>query len=73
MKKKLLSLCAGSLLLALLVSSCSKECECVMYEDGVAIGTSIETVWGQTCAEYSSVLDTPSGKMGLECTKKKKK
>ena len=71
MKKKTFIICASVLLMALIMSSCSRECECVLYENGVVIGTSTETAWGQKCDEYSSVMDTPDGKIGMECVKKK--
>lgn len=71
MKKKTFIICAGALFMALITGSCSKECDCILYEDGVEIGSSTETVWGQTCEEFSSAVDSPYGKMGLECTKKK--
>lgn len=70
MKKRIVSLCIGALLTALTVCSCSKYCECVTYEFGIVTGTSIDTVWGQTCEEFSSVVETPDGKLGMECMKK---
>lgn len=72
MKKKTFIIYAVVLLMALITSSCSKECECTLYEYGVVTGSSTETAWGQTCEEYSSVTDTPYGKLGMECVKKKK-
>ncbi len=71
MKKKNFIICAGLFLMALIAGSCSKECECVLYEDGVVTGSSTEKVWGQTCEEFSSATDTPYGKIGMDCTKKK--
>ena len=60
----------GLLLLALVTVSCSSQCECTLYEYGIAIGSSTEVAQGQTCEEFSSFIDTPDGKMGTECVKK---
>ena len=59
------------LLLALMTVSCSHSCECTLYEYGTAVATSTEVAQGQSCSEFSSVTETPYGKMGLECVKKK--
>lgn len=66
----IVSLCIGAFLIALTASSCSKHCECVTYEFDVVTGTSIDTVWGQSCEEFSSMVETPQGKLGMECVKK---
>ena len=59
------------LLFALMTVSCSHSCECTLYEYGTAVATSTEVAQGQSCSEFSSVTETPYGKMGLECVKKK--
>ena len=71
MEKKMISLCIGVLLAALAASSCSSTCECTLYEYGVAVSSSTEVAQGQSCSEFSSVAETPDGKMGMECVKKK--
>ena len=63
--------CASLLLLALVMVSCNSWCECTLYEEGVAVGSSTEKAQGQSCQEFSNVTETPYGKMGLECVKKK--
>lgn len=68
---KKLSICVSVLLLGLMTVSCSSKCECTLYEYGVAVGSSTEVAQGQSCSEFSSVTETPYGKMGLECVKKK--
>lgn len=65
------SLFACALLFSLITVSCSNTCECTLYEYGDAVATSTEVAQGQTCSEFSSVTETPYGKMGLECVKKK--
>ena len=62
---------AGLLLLILLTASCSSQCECTLYENGEIVSTSTEKAQGQSCESFSNVTETPYGKMGLECVKKK--
>lgn len=65
-------ICAGMLLfMLLLTTSCSNQCECTLYEYGEIVGTSTEKAQGQSCESFSNVTETPYGKMGLECIKKK--
>ena len=71
MKKRIFILCVVAIFLAIVSISCSNKCKCVTYEFDVVTGTSIDTVWGQNCEEYSSVLETPDGKLGMECVKEK--
>lgn len=71
MKSMKMFLYAVALLLALTTVSCRNTCECTLYEYGVAVGTSTEVAEGQSCSDFSSVTETPYGKMGLECVKKK--
>lgn len=71
---KIIKSSQGIALLLFLVSimaiSCSSKCECTLYENGAAVGSSTEVAQGQSCEEFSSVVETPYGKMGLECVKK---
>ena len=64
-------ICACFLLMALMIVSCSSQCECTLYEFGNVVDTSTEKAQGQTCEEFSNVAETPYGKMGMECVKKK--
>ena len=57
-------------LVSVMAISCSSKCECTLYENGAAVGSSTEVAHGQSCEEFSSVVETPYGKMGLECVKK---
>ena len=72
MIKIIKSLVAGGiLLLALIAASCSSQCECTLYENGIVVGTSTEKAEGQSCEAFSNVVETPFGKMGMECVEKK--
>lgn len=63
--------CVSLLLLALVTVSCNSLCECTLYENGTVVGVSTEEAQGQSCQEFSNVTETPYGKMGMECVKKK--
>ena len=54
---------------AFVAFSCSSQCECTLYESGVAVSSSTEVVRGNPCSSISSFTDTPYGKMGMECVK----
>ena len=64
------SVIVGILFLALITISCSSQCECTLYENGVVIGSSTEKAEGQSCEAFSNGVETPYGKMGMECVKK---
>ena len=58
------------LMAAFVAFSCNKQCECTLYENGIAVSSTTEVVRGKSCSAISSFSDTPFGKMGMECVKK---
>lgn len=68
--KKIMAICAATLLLAGVATSCNKKCECKSYALGVVTKTyDIELESGKKCADYT-VLVTEDPKSGVECKSK---
>ena len=68
--KKIMVICAATLMLAGLATSCNKKCECKAYALGVVTKTyDIELESGKKCADYT-VLATEDPKTGVECKSK---
>ena len=68
--KKIIMMVALLTMTIFVISSCSYQCECTLYENGQVVGVSTEVTHGTSCEELSSFTETPFGKMGLECVEK---
>ncbi|MCR4680538.1 MAG: hypothetical protein K5636_02875 [Bacteroidales bacterium] len=65
--KKVLCICAATLMLAALSTSCNKKCECKTYVAGVvSVTNEIELDKGQKCADYTNII-TEDPMTGIEC------
>lgn len=63
--KKVLCILAAVAMVAAFSTSCKKTCNCDIYENGKVVSTT--TYENSKCASLSTVMDTPDGKVGMEC------
>lgn len=69
--KRIMMIVALLTMAVFVISSCNHQCECTLYENDQVVGVSTKVAHGTSCDELSSFTETPYGKMGLECVKKK--
>ncbi|MCR4872489.1 MAG: hypothetical protein K5885_02975 [Bacteroidales bacterium] len=72
--KKIMAICAATLLLAGVATSCNKKCECKTYLAGVVVGDPTEVELDKdsykSCADMNTVVEVDGKKTGIECTSK---
>lgn len=54
-------------MVAAVSTSCKKTCTCDMYENGKVVSTTTYDAQNGKCANMSTVMTTPDGKVGMEC------
>ncbi len=65
--KKALCILAAVAMVAAFTTSCNKKCTCKEYVDGAEVATTTMEGKNIKCANLSTVMETPDGKVGLEC------
>ena len=65
--KKVLCILAAVAMIAAVSTSCKKNCTCDMYENGKVVSTTTYEAKNGACANMSTVMTTPDGKVGMEC------
>ena len=71
--KKIMVICAATLMLAGLATSCNKKCECKTYIMGVASNPTeleLDKDSYKKCSDMNTVIDINGTKNGIECTSK---
>ena len=71
--KKIMVICAATLMLAGLATSCNKKCECKTYLAGVVTSTTeleLDKDSYKKCSDMNTVIDINGTKNGIECTSK---
>lgn len=67
--KKLMAICAATLMLAGIASSCSKVCECTTTSGGIST-TSEVTIKNGSCSDMDSEVTNMGITVKTECKKK---
>ena len=72
--KKLMAICAATLMLAAVATSCSKDCECTVSYEGYSATTEIDLTNSgyKNCNAYAEAVQNASGVAGYEVTCKRK-
>lgn len=67
--KKVILIAVLLVMAVFVLPSCNHQCVCTLYENGQVVGVSTEVVHMKSCSSRNTVVETPFGKMGLECVK----
>ena len=72
--KKLMAICAATLMLAAVATSCSKVCECTVSYEGYSATTEVDLTNSgyKNCNAYAEAVQNASGVAGYEVTCKRK-
>lgn len=68
--KKIMAICAATLMLAGVATSCNKKCECKTYLAGVVTGTTeleLDKDSYKKCSDMNTVVEINGTKNGIEC------